>query len=95
MRYLAYTSDFPAILVVQGVADITFDYTAWVNTTDRFQAKRTAMFLHYCKLYLGLAPEEISPLRAGREIGPDDRFDCFLWAIPSRSNHFDGFCSGF
>jgi hypothetical protein len=62
MRYLADACDFPTILVVQGMTDITFDHTAWINPADRLQTKRTAVFLHDRKLYPGSTPEGVSSL---------------------------------
>ena len=63
MRNLADAGDVPAILVMQGVADIALHCSAWIGATYSFEAVGAAMLLHYGELDAELAaPAAAGPL---------------------------------
>ncbi len=88
MRHLADASDLPAVLVMQGMADVTFDHAARIDSADGLQAKRTAMLLHDRQLDLWPAAPSPAFFLADRSRNAP-RLDRFLRAGASRPRLFD------
>lgn len=66
MWHLANAGDFPAIFVVQGVANLALHHASRVCAADRFEAIRAAMFLHDCDRDFGFAVQHAASLWAYR-----------------------------